>query len=108
DTVGGLLTVLTACDNALTACSPAVVISGSDVSTQASHVRVRPGGGVTVTYVNTGTGPAPDFLPFNDIKYVTCAPHGAPNAPACSAPTLIVHEDQPLPSNGGGLGGGTL
>jgi hypothetical protein len=104
----GIFVVLTACNNTLASCSQTAVISGADLSTQNAHVRVRPDGGVTVVYVNRQEGPAPDFLQLYDIKYVTCTPAGAPGAPTCAAPKLIVREDQPIPSRGGGLGGGSL
>lgn len=74
----GVFTVLTACTNSLSACSQTPIISGSDLRTQAAHVRVRPDGGVTVSYVNIAEGPVPDFLQLYDIKYVTCTPLGAP------------------------------
>lgn len=112
--LGGLFTVLTACKNDLSACSSAAVISGDDRSTQSSYVRVRPNvasspaGAITVTYVNSLEGPPPDFRQIYDLKYVTCTPQGAPNPPLCAAPKLVVREAQPIPSNGGGLGGGTL
>ena len=53
-------------------------------------------------------GPAPDFRQLYDIKYVTCMPQGAPLVPSCAPARLIVREDQPVPSRGGGLGGGSL
>jgi hypothetical protein len=107
-TLAGVFIVLTACDNSLTRCSSTNTVSGGDLRTLTSDVRVRPDGGVTVTYVNVEEGPAPDFLQLYDIKYITCTPRGAPNAPLCSPPKLIVREDQPVPSRGGGLGGGNL
>jgi len=113
-TLGAVFTILSVCNNSLTACSPAVRISGGDLTTQTSNVRVRPdiatnpSGAVTVTYVNVVEGPPPDFLQSYDIKYVTCTPQGAPNPPVCAAPRLIVREDQPVPSRGGGLGDGSL
>lgn len=113
-TLGAVYTVLTACKNDLSACSSATLVSGSDLSTQSSYVRVRPNiasnatGAITVTYVNSLEGPAPDFRQIYDIKYTTCTPQGAPNPPVCGAPRLIVRETQPIPSNGGGLGGGSL
>jgi hypothetical protein len=107
-TLVGVFTLLTACSNSLSVCSPAIVVSGGDLRTQTSHVRVRPDGGVTVTYVNVEEGPAPDFRQLYDIKYVTCMPLGAPLVPSCAPARLIVREDQPVPSRGGGLGGGNL
>jgi hypothetical protein len=110
----GNLIFLSACKNDLSACSPGVIVSGSDSNTDASHVRVRPdvatklNGSVTVTYVNMSEGQPPDFPPIYDIKYVTCTPAGAPAAPNCSFPTLIVSETQPISSRGGGLGNGSL
>jgi hypothetical protein len=32
-----------------------------------------------------------------DIKLVTCRPNGAPAPPACSGPSLVAHEAQPIP-----------
>lgn len=107
-TLTGSFIILTSCNNAITACSPAITISGGDLRTLTSHVRVRPGGGITVTYVNVQEGPPPDFLQLYDIKYVKCTAQAAPATPSCSAPQLIVREDQPVPSRGGGLGGGNL
>lgn len=110
----GNLIFLAACKNDLSACSPGAIISGADSNTEASHVRIRPdiatkpNGSVTVTYVNISEGPPPDFLPIYDIKYVTCTPAGAPAAPACSFPTLITTENQPISFRGGGLGNGSL
>jgi hypothetical protein len=112
--LSGALIFIAACKNDLSACSPAVIISGSDSATDSSHVRIRPdiatkaNGSVTVTYVNISEGPPPDFLQIFDIKYVTCTPAGAPAAPTCSSPKLITSETQPVPSKGGGLGGGNL
>jgi hypothetical protein len=112
--LSGNLIFLAACKNDLSSCSAGAIVSGSDSNTDASHVRIRPdiatklNGSVTVTYVNVSEGPPPDFPPIYDIKYVTCTPAGAPAAPSCSFPTLIVTETQPISSRGGGLGNGSL
>ncbi len=112
--LSGNLIFLAACKNDLSSCSPGAIVSGSDSNTDESHVRVRPdvatkpNGSVTVTYVNVSEGPPPDFIPVCDIKYVTCAPAGAPVAPSCSFPTLIKSETQPISLRGGGLGNGSL
>ncbi len=112
--LAGVFTVLSACKNDLSACSPATVVSGADLSTQTTYVRVRPNiassptSAITVTYVNRIEGPPPNFLQALDIKYVRCTPQGAPNAPLCSPAERIVLETQPVPSKGGGLGGGSL
>ena len=107
-TPAGIFVALSACNNSLAACSQTMVINPGDLSSLNAYVRVRPDGGVTVVYVNVQEGPAPEFLQLYDIKYVTCVPQGAPNTPSCAAPKLIVREDQPIPSRGGGLGGGSL
>ncbi len=105
------------CTNSLSACSPAVVISGTDTAPASPRVSIRPNiakqptGSVTVTYLNVNAGGPPAFLQTFDIKYVTCTPAGAPNPPVCSAATLITTEHQPIPAKGsnlGGLGNGAL
>ena len=87
-----------ACRNDLSSCSSSVKISGNDVADN-PHIAVRPDGGITATY----TASAPSGL---DIKWVTCTPNGAPNAPTCAAATRITTESQILPYNpfGGGAG----
>jgi hypothetical protein len=114
DTLAGALIFLAACKNDLSACSPGVIVSGSDAAADSSHVRIRPdiathaSGSVTVTYVNVTAGGPPGFLQTFDIKYVTCTPAGAPAAPTCSPAIVARSETQPIPSKGGGLGGGSL
>ena len=86
------------CRNDLSACSSSVKISGSDIADN-PHIAIRPDGGITATYTaSTSTG--------LDIKWVTCTPNGAPNAPTCAAATRITTESQILPYNpfGGGPG----
>jgi hypothetical protein len=48
-------------------------------------VQVRPDGGITVSYRNT-TFPG---VNKEEIKFVTCAPAGAPKTPTCSSPVLV-------------------
>ncbi len=86
---------IVACKNELSACSPAVTISGSDYG-DLSHVAVRRDGGVTATYtVQTGgLSPVPAQV---DIKYVTCETSGAPAPLTCSPATLILSEKQAIP-----------
>lgn len=97
--VAGDVTIqLTTCNNRLSACSLPQTISGGDglivngQFTQFSHVRVRPDGNITITYVNF----TPNF--GADLKFVSCvpSPSGAPKAPVCSSPVLIVNETQPI------------
>ncbi|PYV32423.1 MAG: hypothetical protein DMG09_24320 [Acidobacteria bacterium] len=92
---------LVACNNALTACSAPVVISGSDTASQFSHVAVRPDGGVTVTYVDvTSDAPSPFVPPYFyqvfNIKYVRCDPAAAPATPSCWPATLVYHNPSRL------------
>lgn len=86
---------IVACRNDLSACSPAVTISGIDAA-DFSNVAVRPNGGVTATYtVQTGgLSPTPTTA---DIKYVTCQPNGPPAAITCAPPRLIVSETMAIP-----------
>jgi len=111
DTGTSVVEGLAVCTNSLSACSPAVVISGSDTAPASVQGGIRPdiaehpAGGVTLTYENVNTGGPPGFLETFDLKYVTCTPAGAPTPPVCSAPTLIATEQQPIPDKGTGLGG---
>jgi hypothetical protein len=85
---------LVSCNNALTACSSPVIISGTDTATQFSDVRVRPGSGiVTVTYVNSNFA---TFPPNVDVKYVSCSPAAAPATPSCFPAGIVANETQPL------------
>jgi hypothetical protein len=80
---------LVSCKNLLTACSSPIFISGFDTATQFSDLRVRPNGGVTITYTSfTSTGV--------DVKYVSCAPANAPATPSCSPPGIVAAETQPI------------
>jgi hypothetical protein len=107
-----LSVVLVACKNDLSACSPGVVVSGSDGAAQSAHVRVRPdiathpAGSITVTYINV-TGNSTGVQPV-EIKYVTCTPKGAPIPPTCAPDRLILTENQPIPANANGPAGAPL
>ncbi len=79
---------LVSCNNALTACSSPVIISGGDTATQFPHIAVRPDGNVTVSYVN--------FDAAADIKFVRCAVLAAPFTPPCLPPGLVYSETQPI------------
>ena len=109
----GIHAVIAACRNNLSVCSPAVPVSGSDISVLSPYIRVRPdvqthpGGAVTLTYVNTRDSGPPDFLPIFDVRYVNCTPQGAPNPPSCTAPIPVATESQPVGGKAG-LGGGSL
>ena len=99
---------LTACKAlflSLTHCSSPIAISTLSESSPASpRVSVVPGGPnwgtMTITYI---TGAAPSSAPqcnggtraeatCRDLKIVVCTPSGAPSAPSCGAPKLIVTE----------------
>jgi hypothetical protein len=86
---------IAACTNDLSACSPGVTISGTDLADLA-HVAVRPDGGVTATYtvVTGGLTPTPTTA---EIKYVTCQPGGAPASVTCSPASGIAVEAQAIP-----------
>ena len=79
---------LISCTNDLSSCSSPTLISGSDLSTQFSHVSVRPDGIVTVSYQNFVPGPTFDSLAA-DIRFVSCTPTAAPATPSCSPPVSI-------------------
>jgi hypothetical protein len=79
--------------------NPLTLGDSSDSSTQFSHIAVRPDGAITISYVSSGVSndfPAIGSL-FVNIKLVTCRPNGAPNPPSCSTPSLVAHENQPIP-----------
>lgn len=86
--------------NPRTTCSKPITISGSDPNVQFSHIAVRADGVLTITYANQITIFNPNAIPFfviqQDIKYVSCTPNGAPNAPTCSAPSEVFLETQPV------------
>ncbi len=100
---------LTACKKGFTSlsqCSPTITISGTDTATQFSSVSVVPAG---PTSAGTITVVYSDFT-FSSVtlRFVKCAPKGAPLAPVCSAPTTITTDANPLFSFslfGGGLTG---
>ncbi len=99
-TAGGI--TLIACTNATLSCSTPLIISNSSpvFGSVDAHVQVRTDGNITVTYVDQNNGPS------NTIHFVMCKPGGAPNAPVCSAPTVVANENQALgPSFGGSLSG---
>jgi hypothetical protein len=81
-----------ACTNVDLNCSNSIKISGSDQEANYASVQVRPDGSITVSYRNTSF---PGVNP-EDIKFVNCMPNGAPNAPTCSAPTLVTTEKSPI------------
>jgi hypothetical protein len=79
---------LMACTNADLNCSNNILISGTDKEAKFAWVQVRPDGVITVSYVNFNALAAKS----EEVKFVTCTPSGAPNAPTCSAPVLITTE----------------
>ncbi|HSZ62240.1 MAG TPA: hypothetical protein VK828_10605 [Terriglobales bacterium] len=79
---------LTACRNADLNCSNNILISGTDAEAKFGWVQVRPDGVITVSYVNLNS-----LTPTSEeVKFVTCTPNGAPNAPTCSAPVVVTKE----------------
>ena len=79
---------LMACTNADLNCSNNILISGTDKEAKFASVQVRPDGLITLSYVNYNSLTAKS----EELKFVTCTPNGAPNAPTCSAPVLITTE----------------
>jgi hypothetical protein len=78
-----------ACTNSTLNCGSPVVASGTDTFGSFPYVQVRSDGTITISYWTYtkpfGTQPNPI-----DIKFVTCTPQGAPKAPVCSTPSLVV------------------
>ncbi len=85
---------LAACSNTLN-CSPALTVSGPDISSGFPDVRVRPDGQITVSYLVANSNGS------ESIKYVACTPAVAPKVPTCGAPTLVRNIVRPIaPSSG--------
>lgn len=84
--------MLTACTNATLNCGASIRISGADANADFAFVQVRPDGAITVSYRNTTF---PGIHP-EAIKFVTCAPNGAPSPPTCAAPSLVTTEENPV------------
>jgi hypothetical protein len=79
---------LMACTNADLNCSNSIFISGNDAEAKFASVQVRPDGVITISYVNANS-----LAPTSEeVKFVTCTPNGAPNAPTCSAPVVVATE----------------
>ena len=81
-----------ACRNADLNCSNSIKISGADLEGDFGWVQVRPDGSITVSYRNTSF---PGINP-EDIKFVNCTPHGAPNPPTCNTPVTVTSEKTPV------------
>jgi hypothetical protein len=79
--------------------NPEMISDPNDTSTQFSHIALRPDGVITISYASFVFNPNvnPSLSQSVDIKLVTCGPNGAPAPPACSAPSLVAHEAQPIP-----------
>jgi hypothetical protein len=80
-----LSVTLTPCTNGLN-CGQPLVVSGSDF-TQMSDAQVRADGLITISYMVVNS----DGTPGADVKFVTCTPSGAPKAPVCGTPVLVIH-----------------
>lgn len=94
---------LEVCNASLSACSPYNIVSdtsenGGVPSDQFSNIKVRPDGGISVTYVNAVISLTPSFafVQTDFIKYISCTPNGAPAFPTCNAAQLVATEDTPL------------
>lgn len=96
-----LVTCPAAFTSILDCSSPQTISHPNDVSTQFSHISVRPDGVITISYVNFEVFVLPQGNPFlveqANIKLVTCTPNGAPNPPTCSLPSVVAQEKQPIP-----------
>ena len=87
---------LTACTNPNLKCGKSIIISGGDLIANFSFVQVRPDGLITVSYLNSGVSP-------ETIMFVTCTPNGAPAAPTCGSPQVVMAENNPAASTIGDL-----
>ncbi len=78
-----------ACTNDTLRCGTSVIASGADLFATRPWAQVRQDGVLTISYwtfANPDTGRQPNLI---DIKFVTCKPRGAPQAPRCSKPHLV-------------------
>lgn len=82
---------LAACTNATLACSFGAALSGTDLNSDLPDVQVRPDGLITISYIELSTSSV-----AGTVKFITCAPAGAPNQPVCGAPTTVTNVAQPL------------
>jgi hypothetical protein len=77
-----------ACTNLALKCGAPAVVSGTDTFGSFPYVQARQDGLITISYWTYtqpfGTQPNPI-----DLKFVTCAPQGAPKPPSCSPATLV-------------------
>ena len=89
----GIVMTLTACNGSTLACSPPLTVSDTSdpPGPTDAHVEVRPDGIITVTYVDAAFPATTDT-----IKFVSCKPAGAPQAPVCGTPSVVAVESQPI------------
>lgn len=84
-----------ACSNSTLICGQQpVVVSGTDVLAQDPWVQVREDGVITISYWTFSKATPSQPNPIK-LRFVTCTPQGAPNAPLCSAPHLIATVNVP-------------
>ncbi|MBZ5706110.1 MAG: hypothetical protein LAN63_12205 [Acidobacteriia bacterium] len=82
---------LVACTNSALVCGGTTTVTGSDKQAGFASLQVRADGGITISYVENTS-----LRGTIDIKFVNCAPAGAPNPPTCSAPVKVISEAQPM------------
>jgi hypothetical protein len=97
---------LEVCNAGLSACSPYNIVSdttenGGFPQDQFSSVKVRPDGGISITYIDlvqtlSGFTFVQNFL----IKYISCTPNRAPAFPTCNPVQLVTTETTPLGFHG--------
>lgn len=78
-----------ACTNQALNCGTSVIASGADTFAANPWAQVREDGVLTISYwtfANPDTGQQPTGI---DVKFVSCTPRGAPQAPACSQPHVV-------------------
>ncbi|HXW89680.1 MAG TPA: hypothetical protein VEK33_03965 [Terriglobales bacterium] len=93
ENTGGTLATSTiqviACTNQALSCGTSVIASGADTFAARPWMQVRADGVLTISYW-TFANPASDQPPNAiDIKFTSCTPRGAPQAPACSPPQVV-------------------
>ena len=81
---------LVACTPALSCSAPATVSVPASTAAAFPYVQVRPDGLITVSFVN-GNSDGSD-----SVFFATCTPVGAPQTPACSAPSLVKQVANPI------------
>jgi hypothetical protein len=91
---------ISACTNAKLVCgNPQFISLGQNDVDANPWIQVRPDGAVTVSYQHLIIDSKQNVI--LQYKFVTCAPKGAPNPPACGTPVVAAQPKNPAVDSGG-------